>query len=349
MESSLTTINPDFAIGVKADVEALVSDILGGEKAREAAGRISLALMALAKRTPTIMDCTPTSVAEAVAMSVVTGLIPGGAMPTCYVLPRKSREGGMELNWQLGFRGMLQLCQRAGFAVAAYPVYPGRVPEFDAHGRLVVPTKRLPPVERTVSNLIGVVVKVRRIADGSEFADVFVEADLIEARRNASDAYQRGVKPGAPDWARKSPWFQWEEEMALKTAIRYAISRGAVPVDDVAQRALEADGRRDIIEADAVEVTQPSRGARAAVLGALTDGPPAGTAAPMVLEEEREVVAVEPDWRPRAVAALQKAGVSMLDAVAASEGRGMGDWTDEDRPRIRALVEAARGESGGTS
>ena len=344
MESSLTTINPDFALGVKADVEALVSDVLGGEKAREAAGRISLSLMALAKRTPGIMDCTPASVAEAVAMSVVTGLIPGGAMPTCYVLPRKNRDGATELNWQLGFRGMLQLCQRAGFAVAAYPVYPGRVPEFDAQGRLVIPSKRLPPVDRTVANLIGVIVKVRRIADGSEFADVFVEADLIEARRNASDAYQRGTKPGATDGARKSPWFQWEEEMALKTAIRYAISRGAVPVDDVAQRALEADGRGDIIEADAVEVTQPPRGARAAVLGALTDSAPASP--PVVIEEEREPVAVEPDWRPRAVAALQQAGVSMLDAVAACEGRGMTEWTDEDRPRVRALVEASRREHG---
>lgn len=347
MESSLTTINPDFAIGVKADVEALVSDVLGGEKAREAAGRISLSLMALAKKTPGIMDCTPASVAEAVAMSVVTGLIPGGAMPTCYVLPRKTRDGTTELNWQLGFRGMLQLCQRAGFAVAAYPVYPGRVPEFDAQGRLVIPSKRLPPVERTVANLIGVIVKVRRIADGSEFADVFVEADLIETRRNASDAYQRGTKPGAPDYARKSPWFQWEEEMALKTAIRYAISRGAVPVDDVAQRALEADGRGDIIEADAVEVTPPPRGARAAVLGALTDGPPAGTVAPMAMEEEREAVAVAANWRDLAVTNLKKHGISMLDAVAKCGGRGVNDWTDEDRATLRAMVEAARATEGG--
>ena len=37
----------------------------------------------------------------------------------------------------------------------------------------------------------------------------------------------------------------------------------------------------------------------------------------------------------------------MLDAVAACEGRGMTEWTDEDRPRVRALVEAARSESRG--
>lgn len=269
-DSSLAHINPAFSAGIRADAMAILRGVLAGPDAERASQRIALTLEVLAKRSPTIMDCTPASVAEAVAMSVLTGLMPGGAMPTCYVLPRKSRTGGQELNWQLGFRGMVQLCQRAGFSVAAYPVYPGRVPEFDAAGRLVIPTVRLPPVERKLSNLIGVIVKVRRIADGAEFADAFVEADIIEARRAVSDAYQRGAKPGAADWERKSPWFQWEEEMALKTAIRYVISRGMVPVDDVAQRALEADSHGDIIEGHA-EVIQPTtkpRGLAALGLGA---------------------------------------------------------------------------------
>lgn len=96
-----------------------------------------------------------------------------------------------------------------------------------------------------------------------------------------------------------------------------------------------------------VEVTQPPRGARAAVLGALTDGPPAGTVAPMAMEEEREVVTVAANWRDLAVTNLKKHGISMLDAIAKCGGRGVNDWTDDDRATLRAMVEAARATEGG--
>lgn len=343
-DSSLATLNPEFSAGIRADAIAILRDVLTGEAATHAAQRIALALEVLAKKTPSIMECTPGSVAEAVAMSVLTGLIPGGAMPTCYVLPRKSRTAGMELNWQLGFRGMVQLCQRAGFAVSAYPVYPGRVPEFDAAGRYVIPRARLAPVERTVENMIGVVVKVRRIADGVEFADAFVEADLIEARRSVSDAYQRGAKTGAQDWERKSPWFQWPEEMALKTAIRYVVSRGMVPVDDVAQRALEADARGDIIEGHAEVVQAPvTRPTGRAALGI---GAPAQTVAMPDPVAERVVVEVsEPTLTPlqaKAAAAVEAAKLTPEDIAHVTGGKPAHEWDTAALKALSAIVQAKK-------
>jgi len=275
MTDSLSNINPEFAAGVKADAYTILADILGDEQAKQAAARIALALVALGKANPQVFECTPASVAEAVASCVASGLMVGGAAPTSYIIPRRrgippAKPGGewqnvYELNWQIGFRGYLALVQRAGYQVQAFPIYPERGSPLDINGRLIIPTVRLPAVVRTLENMIGVYVHVRRLSDGTTFAEAFVEADLIEARRNVSDAYQRGIKAATENKSAKeiekaqaSPWFQWQEEQALKTAIRYVIARGVVPLDDMAQRVLEYDGKRDnvVIDVPSESVTQ---------------------------------------------------------------------------------------------
>jgi len=278
------SLDPAFQGDARAAALDMLTDILGTEQAKAAATRIALALNVLGKRNREVYQADPQSIGECIAACALSGLAVGGAMPTCYVLPRKRRippaDGSnqwgevIELNWTLGFRGMVALAQRAGFQVQAFPVYPERVPAFDNAGRFVIPTKRLPPVNRAIENLIGVLVKVRRMSDGLDYGDTFVEVDQIEDRRAKSDAWQRGQEPNhfegwgknrkerpksAEEIARSqsSPWYEWPEEMALKTAIRYACSRGMVPLDDAGQRALEYDGRRDnVIEAEAVSLGQ---------------------------------------------------------------------------------------------
>lgn len=48
------------------------------------------------------------------------------------------------------------------------------------------------------------------------------------------------------------------------------------------------------------------------------------------------------DWRPAATKAATEAGVSMIDIVAACGGRGMTDWTDDDKPTIRQMIADAK-------
>jgi recombinational DNA repair protein RecT len=298
------SLDPAFQGDARTAALEMLTDILGTEQAKAAATRIALALNVLGKRNRDVYQADPQSIGECIAACALSGLAVGGAMPTCYVLPRKRRipptDGSdkwvevIELNWTLGFRGMVALAQRAGFQVQAFPVYPERVPTFDSAGRFIIPTKRLPPVDRAIENLIGVLVKVRRMSDGLDYGDTFVEVDQIEDRRAKSDAWQRGQEPNHFDgWGRNkkerpktaeevarsqsSPWYEWPEEMALKTAIRYACSRGMVPLDDAGQRALEYDGKRDnvVIDVPSESVSQtvatPARGR--AALGMDTSPP----------------------------------------------------------------------------
>src|SRR5688572_16404990 len=65
--------------------------------------RVVAGVRALAARNPDIYACSPASVGRAMALSALTGLVPGGPLPQVDLIPRRNK-GNLELNWQIGFR-----------------------------------------------------------------------------------------------------------------------------------------------------------------------------------------------------------------------------------------------------
>jgi phage RecT family recombinase len=260
-----------FASDVEKAAGEYLSNLVGGDAGKRAAARLGMALRSLARATPAIYECDRASVVAAVAMSALTGLEPGGPMPTVYVLPRdisfKDGNGDWkkrkELQWQISFRGMMVLAQRAGYQVRALPVYEGD--EFELDLGALRPTHR--PAEREEEpkweELRGVYVVAYQTDTGNLVGWEWLPRWQVEKRRANSDAYRRGVN-STNDKDRSSPWFKWQEEMIRKTGIRYAISRGLVPLDDVAAAAMELDSKADIIDTTA-EVVQPATKARKAI------------------------------------------------------------------------------------
>mgnify|MGYP001608607112 CR=1 FL=1 len=264
-----------FASDVEKAAGEYLANLVGGEAGKRAAARLGMALRSLARATPKIYECDRASVVACVAMSALTGLEPGGPMPTVYVLPRDisfKDEGGnwqkrKELQWQISFRGMMVLAQRAGYQVRALPVYEGD--EFELDLGALRPAHR--PAERTEEpkweELRGVYVVAYEKETGNLVGWEWLPRWQIEKRRDKSDAYRQGTKQGATDRDRSSPWFQWSEEMARKTGIRYAISRGLVPLDDVAAHAIELDGKADIIDAKSEVVSENKAAPKTKQLG----------------------------------------------------------------------------------
>lgn len=307
--SSLTT----FKDAVAADSYALMRDMFGESRAKEAAQHVAVAFRTLARINPKVAECTRASVAQCLAMCALTRLMPGGAMPGVYLIPRsrrvkvvvtdaqgRDREGWQsvqELNFQIGFRGLLQLAQRAGYVLAAYPVYGGAPVHLDALGHLIIPDEPQRP-DRSWENFIGVVVTIHS-TDGKSLGRHFVGVDLIEERRNVSDSWIKGTSLTRMDgWGKNakevkktdeeierdqsSPWFVWAEPMALKTALTYVIRRGYVPLDDVADEVLAADAKSDAVDVTAqvmqvVPVVAQVSGPTSARQRALGVGAPAGT------------------------------------------------------------------------
>ena len=215
-------------------VETKASDFLqamvGTEGGSLAAGRVALAFRQAAQTNDRLYSCDPASVAQAVALSAMTGLMPGGPLPDVYLLPR-----GKNLQWQVSHRGFSKLAAKNGVRLRTKAVFD--TDEFHVIEGTEPNLKHVPDLnaEQSWESLKAVYV-VAFYQDGTKDFVVIRKAD-IEKRRANSDAYKRDKN--------RSPWGQWPIEMALKTGLRYAFARGIVPMNDDMKNAYDHDGRQD--------------------------------------------------------------------------------------------------------
>lgn len=214
---------------------------VGAQDLKRSIDRVMVAFRQAAAASPDLMQCDPTSIARAIALSALTGLQPGGPLPDVYLLPQRAN-GRLTCDWRISWRGYATLCARAGYRLRAVEVHEGDTFEY-AEG-LFPDLKHLPAGGRnTWDTLQAVYVVAHRVGHQHEVpAFMVVPRSTIEARRNASPSRNSG------------PWQSWPLEMARKAAIRYAIQRGLVPLDDVAAHAYEQD--RDTVEAQPAAAVQ---------------------------------------------------------------------------------------------
>jgi len=217
------------AVQYRTTVERVALDYLGQrlgtEEGRQQAARFALAFAGAArsaKDPESYYRCAPASIAAAVALSMETGLMPGGAMPAVWLIPRAG-----ELQWMPSHRGLIQLAQSAGYQVRAVPV--GHKDSIRIEGGEVVDLVQDPDAwPAGLAELRGVAVYVTRLADGSRFAAAWVPHAAIVQRSR--------VKGAGPVWR------DWPVEMAIKSAIRFVFARGYVPCESIAlDVALRAD------------------------------------------------------------------------------------------------------------
>lgn len=254
----IRTAAADFALAAPLSVPR--ADV------QRAIDRVVLSFRAAAVSRPAMYECTPASVARAIALCALTGLMPGGAVPEVDLIPRSSRikdaegrwvDGPKELQWQVGWRGYKTLAARAGCLAKPVAVYAEDDWQWEEgldstlrHKPRIGGPRLVDNVE-TLAPLVAVYV-VATYPDGRK--DFLVmERDQIAKRRDSSDGWKAYKK----DQIKSTPWSEWPDEMALKTAMRYAASRGLLLLDDVARYAFDADERADSVapSATVVDVT----------------------------------------------------------------------------------------------
>ena len=252
---------------------AYLTELVGPERVREAVARFKLSFRVAAAAAPQLREAPVEAVAQAIALCALTDLQPGGPLPDCYLIPRKSKNPATGrwdvpgVQWMISYRGLRKLAERSGFALDVVPVFEGE--EFGISRGLTPTLTHVPDylgaVDRSWDRLLLVYVisTPRRGAGDRPRFEIITKAE-IEKRRDSSDAWQR-FKAGR---ASSSVWADWPIEMALKTAARYAISRGLVPLDDVGKVAYQADGVQDadVVEAGPV-IVEPMQIAAAPARG----------------------------------------------------------------------------------
>ncbi len=199
------------------------------------AERLARVALTEVRKNPALALCDQTSFLGALMTCAQLGLEPGGPLGHAYLIPFENRKKGvMEVQFIVGYRGMIELARRSGqiVSIEARPVYEGdtfevtlglhsnlrHVPDFDNPNR-VQPDK------------LRFVYAVAKLKDGGVQFEVMSRRE-VEAVRAQSRAGSSG------------PWVTHFEAMALKTVVRRLFKWLPISVELAA--AIDADERADL-------------------------------------------------------------------------------------------------------
>lgn len=212
--------------------------------------------MTAVTQNPQLGECTPGSFIGALLTAAQLGLEPNTPLGQAYLIPYwNSKNKSLDCQFQLGYRGMIQLAHRSGELqnVEAHIVYENDEFEYELG---LNPKLRHRPAMINRGEIAWVYAVYRLTSGGFGFEVMSVE-DVNKHRDKFSKAAGKGFSPWATAW----------EEMAKKTVIKKALKYAPLQVDFV--RDMSNDGvtldfstdgdeynimqvnRDDMIEADA--------------------------------------------------------------------------------------------------
>lgn len=185
------------------------------------------------RKTPALMKCDPATLFGAVIQCAQLGLEPGGTMGHAYLIPFENRKRGTtDVQFILGYRGMLDLARRSGQIVSISARDVCANDKFSYRYGIDETIEHV-PADGDRGDLTHVYA-VAKLKDGGVQFEVLTRAQ-IEAIRNDSQGYKTAIKFNRTD----SPWIAHFTEMAKKTAIRRLFKY--LPVSIEIQRAVGLD------------------------------------------------------------------------------------------------------------
>lgn len=183
-----------------------------------------------ARKTPKLYKCDPISFAGAIVQASQLGLYPGSALGQCFLIPYENKKKGItEVNFQLGYKGMLDLAQRAGAHTYPRAVYEGD--EFYYEYGLNEVCRHVPKHGNSSSKLVNVYAVIT-LADGRKTFEV-MDMDEIEAVKAHSQSARYD----------DSPWKKHFTAMCLKSAVRKAFKY--TPISLEMTKAITLDEQED--------------------------------------------------------------------------------------------------------
>lgn len=183
-------------------------------------------------RNPLLMQCTTTSMVQAIMTCAELGLEPTGTYGGAWLVPYKNKSGQYEAQLQIDYRGLLDLARRSGQiqSIAAHVVYERDV--FDLQYGDTEKITHRPFLDGDPGQVKGAYAVVQ-FKDGGHQSEYMSKHD-IEKVRDRSRAKGSG------------PWVTDFSQMARKTVLRRIFNY--LPRSVEVRRALDADV--DAIEAD---------------------------------------------------------------------------------------------------
>lgn len=198
------------------------------------ADRLARIALTTIRTNPKLLEASVPSLLGAVMQAAQLGLEPG-LIGHCYFVPfRNNKAGQTDVQFIIGYRGMVDLARRSGQIqnIYAHAVY--EKDEFEYELGLEPKLKHKPSMEADRGQMIGVYAVAHFKDGGYQFE--FMPKEEIERRRKRSKAANNG------------PWVTDYEEMAKKTVIRHMWKYLPISVEIQRAEAVDETVKRDITE-----------------------------------------------------------------------------------------------------
>lgn len=182
--------------------------------------RFTRMVLSALSTTPKLADCSPQSFLAAMMTAAQLGVEPNTALGQAYLLPYRNH-GNMECQFQLGYKGLIDLAYRSGevSVIQAHTVYENDVFEYELG---MDPKLRHVPAKSDRGEAVAYYAMFKT-KDGGYGFEVMSVDDVQRHAQRYSKSYGSG----------SSPWRSNFDEMAKKTVLKRALKYAPLKSDFV--------------------------------------------------------------------------------------------------------------------
>lgn len=236
----------DLVVSMSDQIQKALPTVITGE-------RFTRMVLTAMSSNPQLQQCTPKSFLGAMMQAAQLGVEPNTPLGQAYLIPYKNK-GTLECQFQLGYKGLIDLAYRSGEVrdIQAHEVYENDEFEYELG---LEPKLRHVPAPSNRGNVIAYYA-VFHTKDGGYGFEVMSTEDVKEHAKKYSQAYSSSY----------IPWAKNFDEMAKKTVLKKCLKYAPLKTEFV--REMNADGtiKKDITanmadvpdETDYIDVTPDS-------------------------------------------------------------------------------------------
>lgn len=273
-------------------VKAQINSLMGSDDGLA----FTTSIVAAVQQNPALKECTNQSIVSAALQGHTLGLSPSPQLGQFYMVPFKNKKTGTtEAQFQIGYRGLVQLAIRSGYykKINVVPIKKGELVRYDPLNEEIEVNLIENDIVRERTQTCGYYAmfeyntgfrkaiywsKEKMAAHAEQYSFAFARNGGLKSL----EALEAGKIPEKDMWKYSSFWFKDFDAMANKTLIRQLISHWGIMsikmqkvIDEDDTEKLRNDGTVDYVE---MEDTQDD---------GIVD-------APDVVVEEPETVAPQP-------------------------------------------------------
>lgn len=251
-------------------VKKQINQVVGGKNGT----RFISSIVSAVQSTPALQECTSPSIVNAALLGEALNLSPSPQLGQFYMVPFDNRKKGCkEAQFQLGYKGYIQLAERSGYykKLNVLAIKEGELIRYDPLDEEIEVELIDDDVIREETPAMGYYAMFeyengfRKTMYWSKkkmmaYAEKYSPAFGRNGGAKTLELLEQGKIPEKDLWKYSSFWFKYFDGMALKTMLRQLISKwGIMSIDlqkaiDKDMAVIQEDGSADYVENAADEI-----------------------------------------------------------------------------------------------